>query len=228
MKACLGIDTATRTGSVALALADGRLLESRLDQPSAHARDLLTTLESLLARAGLDTAGLRAIGVTTGPGSFTGLRVGLATAKGLAYALGIAVEGLSTLETLARAAVEAAPSDAASLVPVIEAGRGEVYAAIFTRRGTELQRSAPDQAFRPEELVSRIPPGAVLVGDGAARFRDAERSGGAFEVIAVPPLAGALARWVAGTVAEGAPYRPGGLVPNYIRPSDAEAGRPRA
>jgi tRNA threonylcarbamoyladenosine biosynthesis protein TsaB len=224
--ACLGIETATGRGSVALARDDGEPLVRLLEEKGGHARDLVPAIETLLAEARLHTSDLRGVGVACGPGSFTGVRVGMATAKGLAYALNIAVVGLSTLEALARAAAPLAPEGAAILAPVLPAGRGEVYSALFDLKGRAVERRTRDLAWRPEVLLAELPEEAILV-DGEALTAVA---GGARErrSIESPPLAAAIALWAAATIPPGGGFRPGGLAPNYVRPSDAEAARRRA
>src|SRR3989442_5571948 len=122
----LGIDTATSRGSVALARPGEVLAAVPLLERGAHARDLLLRIDGLLQKTGLRPSDLHGLAVTVGPGSFTGVRIGLSTAKGFAYSLGIGLAGLSTLEALARAA---APVRGAAQPPLvcatIEAGRRE-------------------------------------------------------------------------------------------------------
>lgn len=215
----LGIDTATRRGSVAVAPAPR--LERLLQPGGGHAPELLAAIEELLAQGGLAPGDLAGIGVALGPGSFTGVRVGLSTAKGLGYALGIGVGGLSTLELLARAA--RAPTGAL-VCPAIEAGRGEVYTARFlVGEGARIERRSPDGAEVPARLAGSLPEGALLVGDGArlvASFAP-ER----LREVSCGPLAPVLAEWAEASLPAGTPYRPGGPDPNYVRPSDGE--RPR-
>jgi tRNA threonylcarbamoyladenosine biosynthesis protein TsaB len=222
----LGIDTATRRASLALARGGEVTAVERLDGEGGHAGDLLARLDAILAAAGLGPADLEGIAVTIGPGSFTGVRVGMATAKGLAYALDVPLGGLSTLEALARAALPLA--DGASRVcAVIEAGRGEVYAALFRRDGNGVRRETDDRSWGPRHLMSEIRDSATLVGDGVATLRQAAREAG-LEVAFLEPqplLAGALAVWGGGALRPGAPYDPASLSPNYVRPSDAEAAR---
>jgi tRNA threonylcarbamoyladenosine biosynthesis protein TsaB len=213
----LGIDTAARRGSVGL--APHGLLRP-LASEGRHAIDLIAGIEAILNEAGCPRGMLRGIGVTVGPGSFTGVRIGLATARGLGYALDVPVTGLSTLEAIASAA---AGSVEGPLCAVIEAGRGEVYAALFTLRGPNLERIGPDHLVRPEALVPTLPEGVVLAGD-AARLVAPLIPGP--ERIAEPRLLGLV---LAGRAASGvgSGYRPGDPAPHYIRSSDARMAKPR-
>ena len=140
----LAFDTATDTATSAL-VADGVTLGERRTRPQS----LLADVDGLLVAAGLAPSDLDAIVVGTGPGSFTGTRIGLAVARGLALSLDLPVAGVSTLDALAAAAPRA--------FPVVDARRGEVFV-----RGP--------LAVRPGELD--MPPGSVCIGDGARRYRD--------------------------------------------------------
>lgn len=222
----LGIDTATRRASVALARGGKVAALVLLEGGSGRARDLLARLDEMLAGAGLRPADLEGIAVTVGPGSFTGVRIGMATAKGLAYSLDVPLAGLSTLECLARAALPLA-GDAARLCAVLEAGKGEVYAAIFRREGSGLSRETEDRSFRPGDLLRETPAGTILVGDAVATVRlAAEERGATIRGIEPQPvLAGAVALWGGTSLGPGAGYAPGAVRPNYVRPSDAEKAR---
>ena len=212
----LGIDTATRRGSVALAPAP-RLVRT-LQPGGGHAPEILGVIESILVQAGLTSRDLAGIGVALGPGSFTGVRVGLSTAKGLGYALGIGVGGLSTLDLLARAS--GAPPGT-HLCAAIEAGRGEVYNARFLiLEEGGLERRSADTAGSPARLAEALPAGTTLVGDGADLVRSFAPD--RFQAVPVGPLAPVLAAWAEAALPVGTPYRPGGPFPNYIRPSDGE------
>ena len=156
----LAFDTATDLATSAL-VADGVTLGERTTRPQS----LLADVDSLLAEAGVVPADLNGIVVGTGPGSFTGTRIGLAVARGLALSLDLPVAGVSTLAALA------AGADAA--FPVVDARRGEVFVL-------------GPLAVRPEELV--FPPGSVLVGDGACRYRDLLVAHGAEVPAADSPL----------------------------------------
>ncbi|MEI7760314.1 MAG: tRNA (adenosine(37)-N6)-threonylcarbamoyltransferase complex dimerization subunit type 1 TsaB [Thermoleophilia bacterium] len=140
----LAFDTATDLATSAL-VADGEILGERVTRPQL----LLSDVDALVRAAGLTAAELTGIVVGTGPGSFTGTRIGLSVARGLGLALGLPVAGVSTLEALAAGAVNA--------FPVIDARRGEVFVL-----GPE--------AVRPEDVSP--PPGSICVGSGALLYRD--------------------------------------------------------
>jgi len=140
----LAFDTATDVASTAL-VRDGEPLGER----RSRAVSVLADAHALLAAAGAEPGDLDALVVGTGPGSFTGIRIGLATARGLALSLGLPVAGVSTLDALAAGAPGA--------IPVVDARRREVFALLDGPR-----------CLRPEEL--ELGPGAVCVGDGAARY----------------------------------------------------------
>jgi tRNA threonylcarbamoyladenosine biosynthesis protein TsaB len=154
----LAFDTATSVATSAL-VRDGEILASRT---SAAVR-LLQDVDELLSTAGARRADISALAVGTGPGSFTGVRIGLAAARALAFALGVPVAGVSTLTALA-AGTEGA-------VPVIDARRREVF--------TLLDGSPTVAAPRDLDLE----PGSVCVGDGAIRYRSVLEAAGAH----VPP-----------------------------------------
>jgi tRNA threonylcarbamoyladenosine biosynthesis protein TsaB len=157
----LGFDTATAATAVALRLADGSTLRARDDpgsgQRPGHTTRLLALARELLAQAGLSWSELGRIAVGVGPGTFTGLRIGVATARGLAQALAVDVVGVSTPRVLAEAAI----ADPAARVRTHAPARGEgVLAVIDARRG-----EAFVAAFAAHER--RVPPGALDSGSRA-------------------------------------------------------------
>ncbi len=206
----LAIDTCLPACSVALA-RDGEIL-GWLSEPTArrHQERLAPMTRDLIATAGLDFAALDRIGVTVGPGSFTGLRVGLAFAKGLAFALGRPCVGVGTLEALA-ASVEGDGRKAA----VIDAGRGRVYMQLFDGA---ISLSGPD-ILPLETAVARLielyaSAEVILTGPGAALLA------GALPGAIVRPLTAPDPRAVAHLAAEAPPAPPR---PLYLRPPDATA-----
>ena len=223
----LGIDTATRPGSAALARPGEVMAWAGLEEGGWHARDLLARIDTVLAGAGSRPQDLSGIAVTVGPGSFTGVRIGMATAKGLAYSLNVGLAGLSTLEALARAVLIDGPERPPRLCAAIEAGRGEVYAALFRVDGQEPFREGPERSVQPADLGPALPPGTLVAGDGAAVvFRAARAAGREVRMLhAQPLLAGPVALWGCRVIRPGDSYRPGTLRPSYVRPSDAETAR---
>jgi tRNA threonylcarbamoyladenosine biosynthesis protein TsaB len=239
----LGFDTATPATAVGLRLADGTTLQAR-DDPAAgerpgHTARLLPLASELLERAGVRWGELERIAVGVGPGTFTGLRIGVATARGLAQSLGVEVVGVSTLRVLAEAALGLSlPAPPKCVLAAIDARRGEVFAAAYASDG-EL---TPPQTLAPEELAGipalaetgipaegRCLPASVggdrdwlAVGDGALRFR------GHLEAIAivVPAEDSPLHRVDAGVLCELALSAPAGapkaVLPDYRRRPDAE------
>jgi tRNA threonylcarbamoyladenosine biosynthesis protein TsaB len=141
----LAFDTATDVATSAL-VEDGEVLGER----ASKAATLLEDLDALLRQASARTVDVDALAVGIGPGSFTGVRVGLATARGLALALGIPAAGVSTLDALAAGAPGA--------VPVVDARRGEVFVL-----------QGEPKVIAPAEL--ELDPGTLLVGSGAVRYR---------------------------------------------------------
>jgi tRNA threonylcarbamoyladenosine biosynthesis protein TsaB len=146
----LAFDTATDIATSAL-VADGEVLGER----SSRAVTLLEDVDALLRQAGTHTRDLEALAVGTGPGSFTGVRIGLSTARGLALALGIPVAGVSTLDALAAGAPGA--------LPVIDARRREVF--------------VPGAVLAPADL--EVGAGRLCVGSGAVRYRELLEAKGA-------------------------------------------------
>ncbi|MFQ5878026.1 MAG: tRNA (adenosine(37)-N6)-threonylcarbamoyltransferase complex dimerization subunit type 1 TsaB [Acidobacteriota bacterium] len=227
----LGIETATSHASVALAVRAGVLMQIELTRRSAHARDLMARIDEAIRGSGMTIDALRGVAVAVGPGSFTGVRVGMATAKGLGYSLGVGVAGLSTLEAVARAVgLARSAAEPLSVCCAIEAGRGEVYAATFRLGAGRVERECEDRSWRPTDLALALAGRAALAGDGAATVREAGRAlGRDLTVLEDRPLAaGAIALWGWEALPAGSRYAPGTLGPNYVRPSDAEAARRKA
>jgi tRNA threonylcarbamoyladenosine biosynthesis protein TsaB len=170
----LGIDTSTPASTACVLRADGESFEvvpepERLSAGPAHARELMPAVADAMERAGVDFGDLEAIAVGVGPGTFTGLRIGIATARALASAAGLRLRPVSSLAALAAGMGEGAPGDA--LLPLIDARRGEVFGALYGPDG-ELLR--PPFVAAPEDVVERVGDAGFSVraaGDGSIRFR---------------------------------------------------------
>jgi tRNA threonylcarbamoyladenosine biosynthesis protein TsaB len=194
----LAFDTATGVATSAL-VRDGQVLGER----ASRAVRVLADAEELLEEAGAEPRELSRLVVGTGPGSFTGVRMGLAAARGLAFALDLQLAGISTLDALAAGALGA--------LPVVDAGRREVFALVD---------GAP-AVTAPDELL--LEPGTVCVGDGAVRYRDVlEKLGGE-----IPPRESELHLPRARFHAELARQfvDPETVEPLYLRLPDAEQAR---
>lgn len=228
MPVILGFDTATPATTVALLQDGAQPLERRHDpQPGErpqHASQLLPLASALLAEAGIDWPQVRRIAVGVGPGTFTGLRIGVATARALAQASGAELAAVSTLHALAHAAREEAAGR--TVLAVLDARRGEAFAAAW--RGDEQLHAAA--AIAPEDLpaLARGASGPCLaVGDGAVRFRQRLEPAG----VDVPADGSALHRVSATAICELAldapPADRDALIPDYVRLPDAELTRRR-
>ncbi len=162
----LSLDTATRCSSVALTrgtMEEGEVLASlSLSSSVTHSRRLLTTIDWLFSETQIDWPDLGGVAVGLGPGSFTGLRIGMATAKGLAATAGLPLLGVSTLDTLAANCV----TDKL-ICAVLDARKKEVYAAFYRADTARVPRQVTEiVAVKPEELLPDVIEPLVMVGDG--------------------------------------------------------------
>ena len=236
----LALDTTTRTGSCALA-RDGRVLrEEASDAERGHAERLPGDLAALLEHAGVALREVDVFAVATGPGSFTGLRIGIATMQGLAVARGTPLVGVSAFDALALIAGEPnkvrptghvgrALSGSSFVATWIDAWRGEVYAALY-EGGREI---TPPTVAAPEPLLATMPAGGILfLGDGAATFRDligrtlGERARFADPI--TPPIAGTMALLATEAARAGDAPPPHAIRPLYVRRPDPELVREAA
>ncbi len=169
----IAIETSGLIGSIAL-LKSGRPAEERLfGEGLQHARDLVPALAALLDSHGLRTKDVDLYSVATGPGSYTGLRVGVVTARALAYSSGKQVVGVPTMDTLVRNIAR----DARFACTVIDAKRGEIYMRLF-RREEAWAAASQVRVASPEEAAESIPQEAVLVGDALAEYGEFFRTRG--------------------------------------------------
>jgi tRNA threonylcarbamoyladenosine biosynthesis protein TsaB len=222
----LGIDTSTAASAACVVRADGEVFEvvpdpAALAARPAHASELMPAVADVMERARVDFGDLEAIAVGVGPGTFTGLRIGITTARALATANGLQLRPVSSLAALA-AGIEAEPENAPSLLPVIDAKRGEVFAAEYARGGD--RRWGP-LALRPEELAMRVRAGGaapLAAGDGSVRFRGVLEAAG---ISVMPDESRAhvvRALHVCRLAAAVRGVAPQAVLPDYLRAPDAK------
>jgi tRNA threonylcarbamoyladenosine biosynthesis protein TsaB len=229
----LAIETSGKAGEFAVVDEDRVLSESGIDVAGRLVEKGVGEVADAIARAGMSLDDLDAVAVSIGPGSFTGLRVGLAIAKGLCFRREIALVGVPTLDAMA----EALRGRAGFTAPVIDARRGEIYFSIYSSDGDAVKRLAGYLALPPETAVRRIrrecgDAPVLLAGDALAAYGDFLVSGLGAGSEPAPeeawrPRAAVIGRLGLAMLAEGNVLDPATAEPIYIRPSEAErrAGR---
>jgi tRNA threonylcarbamoyladenosine biosynthesis protein TsaB len=219
----LAVDTSTASCSVALFNGDRLLEEAIYTAGKTHSRHLMTMIQRILEGCRCDPADIGAIAVTRGPGTFTGLRIGISTVKGLAAATGVPVVGISSLAALAFPfSLQVCP-----VVAMIDARRGEVYHAQY--RGVTsgaVEMAMPVSVCAPETAAAQVPENAILVGSGALLYREI------FEnrcphIRFADTTQHVIRASSVGMLARVRFYRQdvdpiGSLIPDYIRKSDAQ------
>jgi tRNA threonylcarbamoyladenosine biosynthesis protein TsaB len=212
----LSVDTTSSLGSVALLEAGALLGEEHLSGADTHSLHLLPAIERLLAALGLDASAIEGFAVAVGPGSFTGLRVGLSTVQGLALGAGRPCIGGSVLDVLA--SVSEGPSFA-----LRDAFRGEVYWGQYDSAGESM---GPPRVGPLSDVLEHAPPEAAFVGDVAEGERQtiSSRVPGARFPGFPRFLAGALAAWAEPRLRAGRGAGPEVLRPLYVRGADVRKG----
>jgi tRNA threonylcarbamoyladenosine biosynthesis protein TsaB len=210
----LGIETSGTRGGVALAEDDSVRGVRLFEKGMVHGRDVAPSIRSLCAEHGVAPGAIDLIACDVGPGSYTGIRVGLAAAKGLALALGKPVLGVASLDALA----EAARGLARRLCPAIDARWGQIYGALYEdgRRATEYL------AEKPAAFAARVPKDALIFGDALEAygelFRDVPQGPREFW----DPHPGVVALLGRRLWDGGVRHDAASLVPLYLRPTEAE------
>jgi tRNA threonylcarbamoyladenosine biosynthesis protein TsaB len=220
----LGLDTSTAAAAACVVRDDGQAFEiapepAALTRPPAHAAELMPALAQVMERSGLGWGELDGIAVGVGPGSFTGLRIGIATARALGVASGLRLRPVSSLATLARGIEEVASGSV--LLPLIDAKRGEVFAAAY-----EGERELwPPFAASPEKLAERVDHAGLsplAAGDGSIRFRGVLEMAG-IRVASDDSVAHVVRALHVCRLAAAEPGEPPeAVLPEYLRAPDAE------
>lgn len=229
----LAFDTATSATTVALSGVGDVVFTARHDpQPGerpGHATQLLPLVARVMARAGIGWDQVDRIAVGVGPGTFTGLRIGIATARALARARSVPLVGVSTLQSLAiaRPGRDTVPAGLDDVLAVLDARRGEVFAANWRidEAGEFDNALLPPRALAPEalaDLVAPLGPATLAIGDGAIAFREALERSGSF----IPEDDSPLHKVTAMNHCRLADRLEGGVPdevrPDYLRAPDAE------
>jgi tRNA threonylcarbamoyladenosine biosynthesis protein TsaB len=225
----LAVDTTSRAGSLAILRGRELVHEMTGDGSRTHGERLPLDFSRVCEGGGVALNDVELLAVAAGPGSFTGLRVGIAAVQGLAVALDRRVVPVSTLEAVASAADDPAPY----LGAWVDAQRGEVFAQLFAAAGARETTAASPIVAAPERVIEvwreQVQINAVAFhGDGAVRYADRilAAAGGAVRVASrAAPLAGAIGR-IAAAAADRA-VLPHAIVPIYVRRPDAELARAR-
>lgn len=215
----LAVETSTLAGGVALLDGDHLIGEYLLDVRVTHSERLMAVVDRVLVDAHLTLDDIDGLAVAVGPGSFTGLRIGLGTVKGLAFARSMPVAAVPTLDAMAATV----PYASLPVCPVIEARKDEVYACRYRWDGRDMRREWEYLAMRPAELAARFDEPVLLVGDAAtsivspfARVAPVARRG---------PSPACVAQLGLERLERGETVSAADLVPLYLRPSQAEIKR---
>lgn len=219
----LAVDTSTQTEGVAALDGDTVRAVIHTTNTQTHARRLMSTVDATLKMAGMGINDFDGFAVTTGPGSFTGLRIGIGAVKGFALATDKPVVGVSTLEALAGGV----PGFRGRVCPVLDARKGQIYTALYECRGEDREVIEPACVADPEQWLSRIDPPCLFVGDGLHAYKGFIEETRGPEPQYAPACFNTLNACVVGQIGRreferGNTVQVDRLTPLYIRKSDAE------
>ena len=222
----LGIETSAKACSAALC-RDGELLAQSYERTGlTHSRTLLPMIENMLSNTETPKNAIDVIAVAQGPGSFTGIRIGISTAKGLCWGLDIPAVGVSTLEAMAQSA-RFVP-EGTIVCPAMDARRSQVYNALFEAKSGVLTRLTPDRAIAVAELAEELRGETrrlLVLGDGGQLCRDGLAQLGVESELAPAQLLYQNAVGVGLAAEHGTPVSAQELAPVYLRISQAERER---
>jgi tRNA threonylcarbamoyladenosine biosynthesis protein TsaB len=221
----LAIETATMCGSVALIARDHCLAEVSIDTATTHSRRLIQQVDQVMRKTETNWDGIDAVAVSLGPGSFTGLRIGLSTAKGLCLATELPLLGIPTLDGLARQ-ITALPGT--MILAVLDARKKEVYGAFYRSNKAGIpEKVGKYMVMSPAEMAAMIDEPTIRVGDGAVLYRKVftEQAGASLVFTPSPtffPRAATIGLIGSELFTSDDFVDPDTVVPFYVRPSEAE------
>lgn len=219
----LGIETATTTGGAAIVTEDAVIALSVLNIEVTYSERLMPTIDRVVRDAGLTLPEIGGFAVSIGPGSFTGLRVGLSTVKGLALATGKPVAAVPTLEALAWNL----PYSAYPVCPMMDARKSQVYSAIYRFDGSHLLPVMTESALSLDDLTRSVSGPTVFTGEASVLYRAELRALLGERALFAPaaccfPSAATVAQLGLALIKSGLTAEPDALVPHYIRRPEAE------
>jgi len=214
----VAIETSSRVGSVAIGTREGLVASARIQSDQRHGAELLPALAALCDQVGWEPSSLSECYVSTGPGSFTGLRIGIAVARTLAWSAGLRLVAVPTVQVIAANALGLAPPPV-NLAVVLDAKRGRVYGAILRLAGDSYEVSAGPYQVEPGRLLADAPRPLAVTGEGVAYHRPAIEGAGVSVLPAVLWTPTAEGVFQLGTrLADGGRFtQPVRLLPNYVR-----------
>lgn len=219
----IAIETTTMVGSIAIVDNARVISEITLNVRATHSEKLMPAIDRLFSDAGLAVDDMDAIAVSIGPGSFTGLRIGISTAKGLSYASGKPLIGIPTLDALALNM----GFSRYLVCPIQDARKGEVYTALYRPCYKSLKKMTDDMAVDPAALARMITEKTVFLGDGVNTYRELlmKQLGELYNEAPLPlrlPRASNVAMLALKRLEKGEADDPFTMVPRYIRRPEAE------
>lgn len=165
----IAIETSSTVGSVACVYSSRPIYERNFTKGLVHGRDLMVELDGCLAEAGWKRSDIELVAVSVGPGSYTGVRVGVAAARALGYALGVDVIGICSLDVIA----ENGPRTADHVAVAVDARRGQVYGACYSNVGFSFFREEGPVLLSPSDFAAGLPRPVYLLGDALERYPEA-------------------------------------------------------
>ncbi|MDX9975042.1 MAG: tRNA (adenosine(37)-N6)-threonylcarbamoyltransferase complex dimerization subunit type 1 TsaB [FCB group bacterium] len=224
----LAADTSTPVNTVCLSRSGQILAETVVLSGRKHSERLLETVDWVLSEGGMGLGQVDTLAVSVGPGSFTGLRVGIATWKGLALAQGLPLAGVPTLDAMTGLGV----FTEGVVCPLLDARMHEVFGAVYAYRGGIRTKLTPDRVCSIDDFLNDVPDTAVFLGDGATLYADAIRKRFPQAFFApghcAVPRASAVAWEAFQRLEEGASTDAAAVVPIYLRKSQPEEKKERA